>query len=469
MAENNPISYNTGGDTSGVGKQLVDYYYLRKALAEGKKRAVFTQLADTMYMPKHSGKTIKRYKHIPLLDDRNMNDQGIDATGASTKKSVTITVADNDNYTKKYIVGYGDDNAKALKAAQDKAVDYFKMLSVFKTDYTTTKTALTTAGWTVTENSAVPVAGNLYGSSKDVGTIVGRYPALSEQGGRVNRVGWSRVTMEATINRFGFFEEYTKDSMDFDTEKDLYQTITSSALTAAQEVYEDMVQVDLLNGAGIRLYGGTATSDATLDSSATLTYPMLVKLDKLLDDTMCPKDTTLIAGSRMVDTRTIQAARYIYIGSELKASLLAMKDYHNRPAFVPVHQYANAGNIAEGEIGSVAGFRFIEAPKMLHWEGVGATVKSGDTVPYYQTGDKYDVFPALVVGSNSFTTIGFQSGGDGTSKFTVLNKKPGIETMGATDPYGLKGIWSIHWWYGTMIVRPEHIALIKLTAPAMIA
>lgn len=469
MAENNSISYNTGGNTSSVGVQLVDFYYIRKALAEGKKRMVFSQLADTMSMPKNSGKTIKRYKHIPILDDRNMNDQGIDASGTSTKMTVTISIADNSKWTKKYVAASAATGTAALTAAQNKAVDYFKMLGVFKTDYATTKTALEAAGWTVTEGTAVPTSGNLYGSSKDVGTITGRYPALSEQGGRVNRVGWTRMTMEATMNKFGFFEEYTEDSMNFDTESDLYQQITSSALRAAQEVYEDMIQIDLLNGAGVRLYGGKATSAATLDSTCNLSYAMLVKLEKVLDDTMCPKDTTIIAGSRMIDTKTIPAARYIYIGSELKPSLLAMKDYHDRPAFVPVHQYADAGNVAEGEIGSVAGFRFIEAPKMMNWEGAGATVLVGDTTPYYQSGGKYDVFPALVVGSNSFTTIGFQTGGNGTSKFSIISKKPGMETASFTDPYGSKGFYAIKWWYGSMIIRPEHIAVVKVTAPAMIA
>ena len=469
MAEKNPISYNTGGNTSSVGLQLVDYVYVRKALAENKKRMIFSQMADVKSMPKNSGKTIKQYKHIPILDDRNINDQGIDATGASTTMSVTIDIADNSKYTKRHAVGTGASDSAALTAAKSSATDYFKMIGVFKTDYATTKTALEGAGWTITEHTAVPVAGNLYGSSKDIGTITGRYPALSEQGGRKNRVGWTRVTLEGTINKFGFFEEYTEDSMNFDTEADLYQQITSSALTAAQEVYEDMLQVDLLNGAGITLYGGTATSAATLDSTCTLTYPMLVKLEKVLDDTGCPKDTTIIAGSRMIDTKTVGSSRYIYIGSELKPTLLAMKDYHNNPAFIPVHQYASAGNIAEGEIGSIAGFRFIEAPKMLYWEGAGATLLGSDTVPSYQTNGKYDVFPALVVGSGSFTTIGFQSGGNGTSKFTIISKKPGIETASTSDPFGSKGFYAIKWWYGSMILRPEHIAVVKVTAPAMIA
>ena len=63
---------------------------------------------------KHFGKTIKIHEYVPLLDERNVNSQGIDATGA------------------------------------------------------------------------VIANGNLYGSSKDIGTITARLPTLTEEGGRVN-------------------------------------------------------------------------------------------------------------------------------------------------------------------------------------------------------------------------------------------------------------------------------------------
>lgn len=69
---------------------------------------------------------------MPLLDDRNMNDQGLDAAGA---------VYNN---------------------------------------------------------------GNLYGSSKDIGTISSKLPMVSETGGRVNRVGFTRVTVEGSLEKMGF-------------------------------------------------------------------------------------------------------------------------------------------------------------------------------------------------------------------------------------------------------------------------
>ena len=402
---------------------------------------------------KHFGKTIKRDYYIPLLDDRNINDQGIDATGLSTTKAHTVRMVDPKGVVKAF-------KAETLDKAKNAAVEAFKRMGFVVTSFTDLQTALTSAGWQITEHE-VPATGNLYGSSKDVGTIVGKLPTLSETGGRVNRVGFTRVTMEASIENFGFFEEYTQDSVQFDSDAELMSHIYRETSKAANEINEAQIQIDLLNGANVVLYGGNATSIGAVDNTSVLTYDMLVKLETIINENRCPKDTQIITGSRMTDTKTIGAARYAFVGSELKKSLLKMKDYFNNPAFVPVQQYAEAGNVAAGEIGSIGGFRFIENPYMFHWEGKGA--EATEDKGFMATDSKYDVFPVLVVGSHSFTSIGFQTEGTST-KFKVIHQKPGERTADRHDPYGKTGFYSIQWWYSTMIQRPEWIACCKVVA-----
>ena len=163
----------------------------------------------------------------------------------------------------------------------------------------------------------------------------------------------------------------------------------------------------------------------------------------------------------MIDTRTIGAARYAYVGSELKLNLLKMTDFHGEKAFIPVQQYANAGNVAHGEIGAIDHFRFIEVPKMLHWDGAGAAVTDNDG--YMESNGHYNVYPLLVVGSGCFTTIGFQTDGENT-KFKILHKAPGAAMADRNDPYGKVGFYSIQWWYGCMIFRPEWLACVKVVA-----
>lgn len=380
-------NYNApNDDPSTIGTQIRTDHYVKRALIEARKEQYFMQLADVTSMPKNMGKKIKKYHYLPLLDDANINDQGLDADGA------------------------------------------------------------------------VIANGNLYGSSKDVGTIPGKFPTLTENGGRVNRVGFKRVEVEGSIEKFGFFEEYTQESVDFDSDADLQMHINREMVNGATEITEDALQIDLLNSAGVVKYAGDATLDAEVDGDDVVTYADLLRLSIDLDNNRTPKQTKLITGTRLIDTRTIAGARALYIGSELQPTLEAMTDLHGNPAFVPVHQYAAGATLMNGEIGSVGYFRVIVVPEMMHWAGAGADATGVETS--YETGGNFDVFPMLCVGEGSFTTIGFQTDGK-TVKFKITHKAPGIETADRADPYGETGFMSIKWYYGFLLQRPERIGLIK--------
>ena len=374
---------------SNIGPQLVNEFYQKKALIEIAKEQYFGQLADVTSMPKNMGKKIKRFHYLPLLDDANVNDQGIDASGA--------TIAN----------------------------------------------------------------GNLYGSSKDIGTISGKLPTLTENGGRVNRVGFKRKELEGTFEKFGFFDEYTQESVDFDTDAELLQHVNREMLAGASEITEDALQIDLLTSAGIVKYAGDATSNATMGENDLVTYGDLMRLSIDLDNNRTPKHTKVISGTRMIDTRTIPAARIAYMGSELLPTFKAMKDLHNNPAFIEVHKYAAAGETVRGEVGAVDNFRIVVVPEMVKWAGAGADASASTNS--YETANKFDVFPILVVGDESFTTIGFQTDGK-TVKFKITHKKPGEATADRNDPYGETGFMSIKWYYGFMALRPERIAVIKTVA-----
>lgn len=378
---------------SDIGAQMNTFYWHKKAIIEAKKEMFFTPLADVMSMPKHYGKEIKVYHYIPLLDDRNVNDQGLDAAGA------------------------------------------------------------------------VIANGNLYGSSRDVGTINGRLPTLTETGGRVNRVGFTRLERVGSIQKFGFFTEFTQESFDFDSDEDLYGHLSRELVTGATQLTEAVLQADLLAAVGVTVYAGAATdNDEITAEGATpsiVDYDDFMRLNTILNDNRTPKQTKVITGSRMIDTKTINSGRIMYIGSELESTVKTMVDPFGNPAFVPVNQYADAGTIMNGEIGTIDQFRIIVVPEMLHWAGEGAAVTANPG--YRATGANYDVFPMLVVGDQAFTTIGFQTDGK-TVKFKITTKMPGEKTADRNDPYGETGFSSIKWYYGVLILRPERLAMIKTVA-----
>lgn len=393
------LNYNapngTKSDIDAVGSaQMATFFHLKKSLIQSRKEQYFMPLASTINMPKNFGKTIKCYEYVPLLDDRNINDQGLDAAGA------------------------------------------------------------------------VIANGNLYGSSKDIGTITGKLPTLTENGGRVNRVGFTRITREGSIYKFGFFTEFTQEAMDFDSDSELMSHLSTELMNGAVQLTEAVLQKDLLTAAGVIVYAGAATSNATVTAegagAAIVSYANLMRLAQILTNNRTPKQTTVITGSRLVDTKTIAAARVMFIGSELVPMLRGMKDPHNNQAFIPVHQYGDAGTILNGEIGTIDEFRIVQVPEMLHWAGVGANV--GTNPGYRVSAGKYNVYPMLVIGDDSFATIGFQTDGK-TVKFSVTTKMPGRETADRNDPYGETGFSSIKWYYGFMAKRPERIGLIKTVAP----
>lgn len=402
----NSPKVNVAGNQSTVGPQFNTHYWDRKSLIDAAEEMYFSPLADMKSMPKHFGKELKVYYYVPLLDDLNVNDQGIDANGA------------------------------------------------------------------------VITDGNLYGGSRDVGTITGKMPTLTENGGRVNRVGFTRLERSGEIAEYGFFTEWTEDSMVFDTDSELYGHMSRELLRGANEITEDLLQADLLAAADVKIFTGAATSLATVTGEAAtaaddslITLADLKRLSITLDDNQTPRKTTIIKGSRMTDTRVLGASRIAYIGSELQIYLTELVDSNGNPAFTPVEHYADATTIMNGEIGAIraANLRIVVVPQMMYWAGVGATATGanrGYQVTNPGAGDRYDVAPLLVVGDESFATIGLQGmGGKGKSKFRIIVKKPGESTADRNDPYGKVGFSSIKFFYGFIKLRGERIAVAHSVIP----
>lgn len=460
-----PAAYNhpPGGHQSSIGPQAVTSYHQRQALIEARREQYFTQLADVTSMPKNMGKEITKFHYIPLLDDQNLNDQGIDASGVTIKitdffatvPSLEMTFADAGKATA------GAAAINAIEAGVAVAADV--KVTVTKTNLKAGSQVQTAAVVAAVPGTVVKQgSGNLYGSSKDIGLIPGKLPVLSEFGGRVNRVGFTRKLLKGTLEKFGFYQEYTQESLDFDTDADLQMHINREMLNGANQMTEAALQIDLLNSAGVIRYAGDATSNATIDKDSVVTYDDLMRLAIALTNNRTPRLIKMITGTRYIDTVTVSGARAMYCGSELLPTLRAMKDLHGNPAFIPLEKYAAGGSTMIGEVGAIDEFRLIVVPEMLNWAGKGALVEDSDATSH-ETGGRYDVFPMLVIGSESFTTIGFQSDGK-TQKFKIYSKKPGETTADRLDPYGEMGFMSIKWYYGFMVLRPERIGLIKTVA-----
>ena len=141
------------------------------AVMEARKKRVFSQLGEKLVQPKNYGDKLVKYHELPIIHKLNINDQAIDANGVSLVKNKW----------------YAYDNAGAMTGST--------------AGYATKELAKAAAGATGSIKSG---NGNLYGGDTDIAVIKGSFPALSEEGGKVNAVGMKRLVLEDQVSEFGF-------------------------------------------------------------------------------------------------------------------------------------------------------------------------------------------------------------------------------------------------------------------------
>ena len=332
------------------------------------------------------------------------------------------------------------------------------------------------AGSGLDTDGVTATAGNLYGSSRGTGFIAGKLPDLGEDPGRANKVSFSRKEVRGNIVNRGFFFEYSKDELNFDSDKKFKQHITTEAVKGASQINEDVLAIDLVNNAGVNYFAGDATTVATIDATSVPTLQDLIRLDTELDNNKCPRDTKVIVGSTLTDTKTVANARYMFIHADTKMDFMSIKALNGTDdAFVPVEQYQSASgdkkyiNTIHGEIGKVGPFRLVVHPMMVKYAtaadaSMGAAWSSNATNDLFRNdGSKFEAYPCLVVGSEAFTHIAFEYGAGTQGKFKVVHKTP-EELRSRENPFGKVGMTVIEFWNGILIERPEWIAVYNISA-----
>jgi len=434
--------FNTGGLTStDIDEQYNDHFWSKGAIREAAKKRVFTQLGDRLTQPKHYGDEIVKERQFPILHELNKLDGGVDATTASVVQAVFYAYN-----TSGVLVGtfetrdYAD--AAAAEADAVTAADGGKVLNG---------------------------TGAIYGGDADYSVVSGTFPSLTEEGGNVNGVNTKSVTVKGKVNEFGMHMKFTQKSIDMDSRVGVLAQKTKALGEAKGDIYEAQVQSDLIAASEInRTFAGTAASSLlTCNRDAVLTFADLRLMEQELKRLLVPRDTKIITGSTKIDTRVVGKSYYAYVGQELTPMLEDMT-HNGINVWVPVEAYADSGVVADGEIGKIGRFRFIEVDNMQKYRGVGANDSGNDDaddVAGYHSSNaagggeiSFDVFPVLFVGSDSFATVGFE--GDSSKIKTAMPKADAHN-----DPFGKNGSMSISWYFGTLIYRAERIRQVACTAP----
>lgn len=352
----------------------------------------------------------------------------------------------------------------------------------------------------------------------DVSADIASNASLSEGAGAVNKRTIKKVTIETNFARYGEMVDYTDEVEMF--AEDMVQVHYREELgLLANRRAEDLIQLDMLTGTNM-MYVGTATSIETVgidsdtaiaagtagelagdnDDLSRINYDLVRKAVRKLVRNRAEKNTSIVTGSTKIDTRTINKAFYAIIGPEVKYDLETVvkgaTGLGQEYAYVPAYKYADATNLAEGEVGAMNDVRFIESESAMVYRGAGrlcpGTAAPGDggytgtlanTVlgagegvindayvdvanghvdydGYTDAEQRFDVFPVLFPTKGSFATVGLK--GHGKIKFN--SQAP--SKIELSNPYGTQGFFSYNMWYAGLILREERLLKILVCASA---
>lgn len=316
----------------------------------------------------------------------------------------------------------------------------------------------------------------------DVSSGLANDAALGEGAGAVNKRTIKKVTIETNFARYGEMVDYTDEVEMF--AEDMVQVQYREELGhLANRRAEDLIQLDMLSTTTL-VYSGTSDSLSTVgvdveaadgsdDEFAKVSYDLMRKVVRKLVRNRAEKSTSIVTGSTKIDTRTVNKAFYAIIGPEIKYDLENLTrgvGQETEFVYVPAYKYADASNLAEGEVGAMNDIRFIESESAVMYAAAGAPVPqnyvgglsaSGGTDNTSVTAgdrDNFDVYPILLPTKGSFATVGLK--GHGKIKFN--SQAP--SKIELSNPYGTQGFFSYNMWYAGIILREERLVKVLVAA-----
>ena len=310
-------------------------------------------------------------------------------------------------------------------------------------------------------------------SISEITTALDSAAGLAEGAGAVNKRTLKKVTMETSLARYGEMLDYT-DEVELFSEDAMQVRYREELGELANSRYEDLIQRDMLATATV-MHGGSANSMAEVDEDSEVTYDLIRKGVRKLVRNRAKKNTMIVTGDVKIDTRTIAKSYYAIIGANVKGSLETITRGTGSTeefVFIPVHKYASAATIAEGEVGAMHEVRFLESEAAVVYDGAGAvppqnyagdlSISGATDLTSATAGDRgnFDVFPILFPTEGSFATVGLK--GQGKIKFN--SRSPEFVTN--ENPYGTTGFFSYNFFYAGIILQEEKLLKLLVSAKA---
>jgi len=335
-------------------------------------------------------------------------------------------------------------------------------------------------------------ARNVIDVSSGLASTDGTGASLTEGAGATNKRSIKKITIDTAFSRYGEMIDYT-DEVDMFSEDMIQVHYREELGMLANRRSEDLIQLDMLSTTTVMLSGSAASmstvgsdvteADGTEDDLSSVSYDLMRKGVRKLVRNRAKKTTSIVTGSTKIDTRTVNKAFYAIIGPEVKYDLENLtrgSTYETEYVYIPAYKYADATNLAEGEVGAMNDVRFIESESQLVYRGAGDVVPASyagslanttldataasalnsftGTSDYSNAEVRFDVFPILFPTEGSFATVGLK--GNGKIKFN--SQAP--SKIELSNPFGTTGFFSYNMWYAGIILREERLMKMLVAA-----
>jgi len=286
-----------------------------------------------------------------------------------------------------------------------------------------------------------------------------RFPIVDTpiaEGVTPNFVNLQHTTIKHNLQQYGSYVN-TTDIMLAASHDPLVQVITERQAQQAGETLDFISYKEFRAGSQVgyaRSTGSTGRSDVNYTianknaAAGTAATTLLDRAIRVLENNDSTKLKEQLDATDGVSTSPIRES-FVAIGHvDLRQDLEAL------PGYVPVEQYADQGDVMDGEVGAARGIRFILTTQAMPFKGAGAAVGS---TGLKATGGNIDVYPLVIMAADfgGCATLG----GKDSLRSTVVAPKPG-----PGDPLGQRGTVSWQTMYSCVILQDLYLYRIEVGA-----
>lgn len=200
-------------------------------------------------------------------------------------------------------------------------------------------------------------------------------------------------------------------------------TIAAEKLGRQQGLTLDTVLRNALMQGTNEVFANSKTSTETIKDK--IQKADFQKIHRFLRSNDVPMITKMIDPSTGIATQPVPAA-YIAIGHT--DMITDLEELEATGGFVPVHKYSSSRGVFEGEVGTLAGIRFILTSNAPITYAAGDTPSSGIQASVNSV--KTDVYSTIIFGEGAFAEVPLNKGNSGI----IIKAKGAKDTMDTSDP-----------------------------------